>query len=85
MVRQLARLVDLFLKSGDGGRVVSIGNATVATQRFAKLGLAVEVGLQLCRNGNPGSEPAVLFLPVTPLRSHPKTLFWHLLWHQKGH
>ena len=42
MFRQFARLVDLFLKSGDGGRVVSIRNATVATQRFAKLGLAVE-------------------------------------------
>ena len=77
--------IDFCLQASDGRRMVPVGDAQVTAQRLGQLRLAIEAGLQVLRDRDPRPEATIFLLPVTPLRRHHKTRFWHLFWHQKWH
>ena len=71
---------DALFEACNRSGMVAISQASITTERFGQFRLA-EDGNKSFRDGHTRVEPAVLLFPVTPLRSHRNTSFWHQEWH----
>lgn len=58
------------MNSMDWSHTFQSGKGEVTAQGFRELSLVAEEGAKSSRDGQAGPKPAILFLPVTTLRSH---------------